>query len=85
MVTSAEMARSVVQEDGTVVNGDANGTVEIDTGAGLGKTKADLVLVARQFLREPEFVLKVAHELGVKVAWASQYARAPFPKRERKL
>ena len=85
MITSAEMARSVVQEDGAVVNGDVNGTVEIDAGAGHGKTQADLVLVARQFLREPEFVLKVADELGVKVTWPSQYARAPFLKREKKL
>ncbi|KAM7219171.1 putative nadph dehydrogenase [Rhypophila decipiens] len=53
---------------------------------GEGRTpKADLVLVARQFLREPEFVLRAADELGVKVAWPSQYARAPFPRREKKL
>ncbi|KAK7418217.1 protein disulfide-isomerase precursor [Neonectria magnoliae] len=38
---------------------------------------ADLVQAARQFLREPNWVLKVAHELDVPVQWAHQYHRAP--------
>ncbi|KAK0657395.1 hypothetical protein B0T16DRAFT_425632 [Cercophora newfieldiana] len=67
MVTTADLAREVVQEEG----------VEVQLGVGL-KAKADLVLVGRQFLREPEFVLRTAHELGVKVKWPVQYARAPF-------
>lgn len=37
---------------------------------------ADLALVARQFLREPEWVLRVAHELKVAVKWPNQYSRA---------
>lgn len=48
-------------------------------------TKADLAFVARQFLREPEFVLKTAAELGVKVSGPIQYERAPIVKREKKL
>ncbi|KAJ4864166.1 oxidoreductase [Trichoderma harzianum] len=36
----------------------------------------ELALVARQFLREPEWVLRVAHELKVPVKWANQYSRA---------
>jgi 2,4-dienoyl-CoA reductase-like NADH-dependent reductase (Old Yellow Enzyme family) len=36
---------------------------------------ADVILVARQFLREPEWVLKVAAELGVDVWWPSQFIR----------
>ena len=40
------------------------------------EAQADLVLVARQFLREPEFVLRCAHHLGVKVKWPQQYERA---------
>ncbi|KAK4111883.1 FMN-linked oxidoreductase [Canariomyces notabilis] len=39
------------------------------------KTKADLVLIARQFLREPEFVIKTAKQLGVKIATPHQYHR----------
>ncbi|KAF3358233.1 hypothetical protein VdG1_03010 [Verticillium dahliae VDG1] len=40
-------------------------------------TQADVVLVARQFLREPNFVLNIARELDVDVKWANQYHRAP--------
>lgn len=39
--------------------------------------KADLVLAARQFLREPDFVLSAAYQLDVDVKWPIQYHRAP--------
>jgi len=38
--------------------------------------EADVVLLAREFLREPYWPLKAAKELGVKVPIADQYARA---------
>ena len=38
--------------------------------------KADLVLLAREFLRDPHFVLRAADELGVAVKPAVQYERA---------
>ncbi|MCJ1302225.1 hypothetical protein MMC08_005028 [Hypocenomyce scalaris] len=45
--------------------------------AGLDETgegpKADVVLIGRQFLREPEWVLRAAHTLGLKVQWPRQY------------
>ncbi|KAK4246876.1 NADH:flavin oxidoreductase/NADH oxidase [Corynascus novoguineensis] len=78
MISTAEMARSVVQADGTL-SGQQDGTVEINGEHGT-KAKADLVLVARQFLREPEFVLKTAALLGVDVQGPVQYHRAPFKK-----
>jgi 2,4-dienoyl-CoA reductase-like NADH-dependent reductase (Old Yellow Enzyme family) len=84
MVSTAEMARSLVQADGKLAAGKEDGeagTVEVDAEHGT-KARADLVLVARQFLREPEFVLKTATLLGVKVQGPAQYHRAPF-KRER--
>ncbi len=81
LITNAEMAKSIVQADGTLAGGAANGTVEVETE--VGKAKADLVLLARQFLREPEFVLRTAHELGVSVKWPNQYGRGSFPKAER--
>ncbi|KAK5658768.1 hypothetical protein OQA88_1579 [Cercophora sp. LCS_1] len=74
MITTAEMARSIVQEDETLA-GKQNGTVAVNGEHGQ-KAQADLVLVARQFLREPEFVLRTAHELGVPVKWPVQYFRA---------
>ena len=38
--------------------------------------RADLVLIARESLRDPHFPLRAAHELGVKVHWPVQYERA---------
>ncbi len=38
--------------------------------------EADIVLLAREFLREPYWPLKAAKELGVKVQTAEQYGRA---------
>ncbi len=38
--------------------------------------KADLVLLAREFLRDPYFPLHAATELGVELNWPKQYVRA---------
>ncbi len=38
--------------------------------------QADLVLLARQFLREPYFPLHAAHELEEDITWPDQYERA---------
>ncbi|TGE21209.1 NADH:flavin oxidoreductase/NADH oxidase [Hymenobacter aquaticus] len=38
--------------------------------------QADLVLLAREMLRDPNFPLHAAKELGVDVVWPDQYARA---------
>ncbi|KAI1206415.1 FMN-linked oxidoreductase [Annulohypoxylon truncatum] len=40
--------------------------------------QADLVFIGRQLLREPEFVLRAAQELGVEVKWPNQYHRAAW-------
>jgi 2,4-dienoyl-CoA reductase-like NADH-dependent reductase (Old Yellow Enzyme family) len=37
---------------------------------------ADVVLMGRQFLREPSFATRAAAELGADLAWAGQYLRA---------
>ena len=80
MVTTAEIARDVVEEAEI-----DDGTVEMVESTTKQKTKADLVLAARQFLREPEFVLRVAHQLGVDVKWPVQYSRAQWPAKGAKL
>jgi 2,4-dienoyl-CoA reductase-like NADH-dependent reductase (Old Yellow Enzyme family) len=41
---------------------------------------ADLVLLARQMLRDPNFALHAAQELGVRFAWPVQYLRAGPPR-----
>lgn len=38
--------------------------------------KAELVLMAREFLRQPYWPIQAARELGREIAWASQYLRA---------
>lgn len=40
--------------------------------------QADVVLLARELLRDPHFPLRAAHELGVEVQWPDQYDRAQW-------
>ncbi|KAL1921763.1 uncharacterized protein VTP21DRAFT_10405 [Calcarisporiella thermophila] len=40
--------------------------------------KADLVQLAREFLRDASWVLRAARDLGVDVKWPNQYDRAKF-------
>jgi len=42
----------------------------------LKEQKADLIILARQLLREPYFPLHAAKELGVDLSWPLQYDRA---------
>ncbi|OTB03097.1 hypothetical protein M426DRAFT_322125 [Hypoxylon sp. CI-4A] len=80
MITNAEMARSIVQEDKPVAQGvTAHDSVEVAEESGQ-ITQADVVLVARQYMREPEFPLRVAQQLGVDVKWPNQYMRSLWAK-----
>lgn len=75
LITDAEMARSIVQEGKLVKGaGGRKSTVEVEDERGQ-TTQADLVIIARQFLREPHFVLQTARKLGVKVHGPRQYHR----------
>ena len=42
----------------------------------LQEGQADLIIMAREFLRDPYFPLHAAHELNVDVSWPQQYDRA---------
>jgi 2,4-dienoyl-CoA reductase-like NADH-dependent reductase (Old Yellow Enzyme family) len=42
----------------------------------LKEGKADLIILARKFLRDPYFPLHAAKELGVNITWPVQYERA---------
>ena len=59
---------------------EAKAAVEMTEKGGEKEPMADAILVARQFMREPEWVLKVAWKLGVDIAWPSQFNRVRFPK-----
>jgi 2,4-dienoyl-CoA reductase-like NADH-dependent reductase (Old Yellow Enzyme family) len=40
--------------------------------------QADVVLLARELLRDPHFPLRAAHELGHEIKWPNQYMRAQW-------
>jgi len=40
--------------------------------------QADMVLLAREFLRDPHFPLRAAHALGFDIKWPQQYERAKW-------
>jgi 2,4-dienoyl-CoA reductase-like NADH-dependent reductase (Old Yellow Enzyme family) len=40
--------------------------------------RADVVLLARELLRDPHFPLRAAHELGYEIKWPNQYVRAQW-------
>ncbi|CAG7923054.1 unnamed protein product [Penicillium olsonii] len=66
-ITEAESARDIVQGAE-----EAEATESILSGK---EPKADAVLLARQFLREPEWVLTAAKKLGVEISVPLQFAR----------
>ena len=41
--------------------------------------QVDVIMAARQFLRDPYFPLRAAHELGDDIEWPVQYERGRFP------
>ena len=42
----------------------------------LSEGKADAIFAGREWLRDPHFALRAAHELGADLAWPPQYERA---------
>ncbi|KAE8352052.1 hypothetical protein BDV28DRAFT_135841 [Aspergillus coremiiformis] len=68
LITEAEQARGIVQGADEAQQAEA-----IVTGS---EPKADVVLLARQFLREPEWVILTAKKLGVEVTLPHQFWRA---------
>jgi len=86
LITEAEVAEAAV-EDGKSMEvhpgvGRDDGTISVQDEQGK-LAKADIVLVARQYLREPEWVLRLAFRLGVDVKWPIQYHRGTFVKGSR--
>ncbi|KAK9234430.1 putative NADH:flavin oxidoreductase/12-oxophytodienoate reductase [Lipomyces kononenkoae] len=84
LITEAEQARDIVEQSRTVaqfesgIHEEAEAAKEMTDAKDGKQPMADVVLVGRQFLREPEWVLKVAWKLGVDVWWPSQFMRIPI-------
>jgi 2,4-dienoyl-CoA reductase-like NADH-dependent reductase (Old Yellow Enzyme family) len=76
LITTPSGARDIVQEadidDGNVKE-EAKAADSMVSGK---EPQADCVFVARQFMRDPAWVLSVAKELGVKVTVPNQFKRA---------
>lgn len=90
LITTAEMARDIVQKGGSYTVGEDPEKGDCVRAEGdshheecKDQSKADVVFIARQFLREPEFVLRVAQHLGVQVRWPKQYLRAGWPESQK--
>jgi 2,4-dienoyl-CoA reductase-like NADH-dependent reductase (Old Yellow Enzyme family) len=84
LITEAEQARDIVEQSGVVaqlengINEEAEAAKEITDAKNGKQPMADVILVARQFLREPDWVLKVAWKLGLDVWWPSQFMRVSY-------
>lgn len=90
MITEAEHARDIVQgSDSTDIHSIQAAPSEMSEEEEAKKAKdmveeggeeaiADAILVARQFMREPEWVFRVAWRLGVEVQWPVQFGRGKF-------
>lgn len=76
LVTTSSQAKDIVEGADTypgIVKDEAKAAESLVSGS---EPKADAVFVARQFLRDPAWVLNVAKELGVKVSLPHQFHRA---------
>lgn len=88
LITEAQQARDIVEEGGALTaisktTGDAEIAKEARAAVKVTEGKeplADVVLVARQFMREPEWVLRIAWQLDLDVVWPNQFLRVRFPK-----
>lgn len=81
MITEAEQARDIVEQTSPtgqqekVIEEEAEIARDVTNSKAGTQPMADVILVARQFLREPEWVLKVAAKLGVDVWLPNQFSR----------
>lgn len=80
LITEAEQARDILAGQEDSIKQEAQVAKDMTEPRKGKEPLADVILVARQFMREPEWVLKVAWRLGVDVAWPSQFLRVRFPK-----
>lgn len=75
LITDAVQAKDIVEES---LHEEAEAARLMVEERSAKEPMADAIFVARQFMREPEWVLRVAWKLGVDVAWPSQFRRVRF-------
>ena len=69
-------AASIKKEAGILTGAVGMITDALQAEAILEKGEADLIIMARELLRDPYFPLHAAYQLGVDVKWPDQYLRA---------
>jgi 2,4-dienoyl-CoA reductase-like NADH-dependent reductase (Old Yellow Enzyme family) len=69
-------AAQIRKETGILTGAVGMITSALQAEAILEKEQADLIIMAREFLRDPYFPLHAATELGVDIPWPDQYLRA---------
>jgi 2,4-dienoyl-CoA reductase-like NADH-dependent reductase (Old Yellow Enzyme family) len=72
----AGLAESIKKNTGILTGAVGLITTPQEASSLIEENKADLVFMAREFLRDPYFPLRAAHELGIDVPWPVQYERA---------
>jgi 2,4-dienoyl-CoA reductase-like NADH-dependent reductase (Old Yellow Enzyme family) len=72
-------AERIRRETGIMTGAVGMITSAAEASAILSRDQADIVIMARQFLRDPYFPLHVAQELGFPTSWPEQYLRAAAP------
>lgn len=77
-INLAGQIREVLRKEGNELLVGAVGRIDSEEIARdvLEEAKADLVFIGREFLRDPNFVLRTAKQLGVEVKWPFPYIRA---------
>ena len=71
-----QFAERIKEETGMLTGAVGLITTPAEAEAIVANGQADLVLLAREFLREPYFPLFAAQDLGAEVEWPAQYDRA---------
>ena len=71
-----EFAESIKNATGILTGAVGLITSSSEANSIIVENKADVVLLAREFLRDAYFPLRAATELGMEITWPPQYARA---------
>jgi len=71
-----EFAESIKKQTGILTGAVGLITTAQEANAVIEEGRADVVLLAREFLRDPYFPVHAAAELGIDVPWPVQYERA---------
>ena len=72
----AHFAEQIKQETGIMTGAVGLITTAEEAESIIAGNRADIVLLARQMLRDPYFPLHAARELGAEIKWPDQYLRA---------